>query len=774
LEQLPTKGAEADIYVVQAEGIRSVLKLYRHRLEPKLEVLNRIAEISRNYSRHFVVFKDTGFDENTGRWFELQEYVPLGSLKEIPRDRKCSPPFVASLLPELATAIHCLHLNNIIHCDIKPANVLVRSLDPLDAVLTDFGISSLLASDMSQKMTSLKGTPMYWAPEAFSRAIGRPCDWWGLGMILLELLAGEHPLEGLTDSQIIHKLTIGNVEVPDSLGPEWIPPVKGLLTKDDRYRWGYGEITRWLAGDRGVPVHYQEPLSSGANFSGAGAGSGKNVNEKNPFRFEGKEYFTTEDLARAFAVRESPWFSGMNYLRYIRQWLESNMLFDEAVELGNMISKLTSEQALFRFVHTNAKCPFSLMGKLVDADNLHLFLTRVIRREASISESRLVTLLGNGQLSSFYEEYVSLGREKDPLLHRLLLFMDRKTPLEQWTYFEAMGNPDAYIWPKDAGLDDIKKSSEKSLEENLEILEKMGVCPLKRDALEKLEKTYVLPSSLFYALGAVSTYASTVERLETWRQQDLLLLRESMHDAALYENLSLEDYAQAARVRCLGHTPAILERLDFLIDALAVFPCPRNALEAEIVMRTALRLGTLREKKISSIDSLFIAKTAGLLQRRRGVEKDWQARYAVAGVAGGLFSGFARFLTGTGSDLFFRFFFIMAPMLAIVLFLGKAGMLPTATQEGRRGNVNRGHPVVVLVGLAFYMIVAASGRLLLSSPYIFSSAVGVLLGGGVCFGLDWFAQARNERAVVDACASYCTQTADPDGEDLYNLRRRWS
>jgi serine/threonine protein kinase len=148
LEQLPTKGAEADIYVVEAEGTPSVLKLYRHRLEPKLEVLNRVAEISRGYSQHFVVFKDTGFDENTGRWYELQEYVSLGSLKEVARDRKRSPQFVADLFPELAAAIHCLHLNNIIHCDIKPANVLIRSLDPLDAVLTDFGISSLLASDM--------------------------------------------------------------------------------------------------------------------------------------------------------------------------------------------------------------------------------------------------------------------------------------------------------------------------------------------------------------------------------------------------------------------------------------------------------------------------------------------------------------------------------------------------------------------------------------------------------------------------------------------------
>ncbi|MDR1965845.1 MAG: protein kinase, partial [Synergistaceae bacterium] len=195
-EQLPTKGAEADIYIVLASGAKRVLKLYRHRLEPKLEILNRITEISQKNSHCFVTFYETGFDEATGRWYELQEYMPNGSLREAAQATKRSEEFISALVPELAEAIHCLHENGIIHCDIKPANVLIRTLDPLDLVLTDFGISSLLASDMSQKMTSLKGTPMYWAPEAFSREIGRPCDWWGLGMILLEILAGEHPFEG--------------------------------------------------------------------------------------------------------------------------------------------------------------------------------------------------------------------------------------------------------------------------------------------------------------------------------------------------------------------------------------------------------------------------------------------------------------------------------------------------------------------------------------------------------------------------------------------------
>ncbi|MDR0654517.1 MAG: hypothetical protein LBG12_14595, partial [Synergistaceae bacterium] len=63
LESLPTKGSEADIYLAAANGGKRVLKLSRHRMEPKLEILRRVTEMSRQYSHCFVIFYETGFDE---------------------------------------------------------------------------------------------------------------------------------------------------------------------------------------------------------------------------------------------------------------------------------------------------------------------------------------------------------------------------------------------------------------------------------------------------------------------------------------------------------------------------------------------------------------------------------------------------------------------------------------------------------------------------------------------------------------------------------------
>jgi serine/threonine protein kinase len=740
VDQLPTKGAEADIYLVSTNSAQygqdlCVLKLYRHRLEPKLEILNKITEISRQNSRCFVIFLETGFDEQTGRWYELQEYIPLGSLKDIPPETKNNPAFVEKLAAELSEAIHSLHENGIIHCDMKPANVLVRSLDPLDLILTDFGISSLLASDMSQKMTALKGTPMYWAPEAFSRVIGRPCDWWGLGMIALELLTGEHPFEGLSDSQIIHKLTLGNAEIPDSLDPGMAMLVKGLLTKDDVRRWGYDEVRRWLSGERDIPVHYE---NTPAFYAQTGS--------RNPFRFEGKDYHTAEELALEWIANEKPWFSGQNYLFYLRQWYESNLSFDEAMEIGNMINSMDPVMALFRFVHGSAKLPFSLLGKTVDANNLRLFLYRVIRRECSRAEDKIVEMLGDGELLSYYDEYVSISGKPDQLFRQILELMRKKPIAEQWSYFDAVENPDAYIWPED--------SKHAATGERVETLSLAGAVPIKRESFEELVKAYVLPSAVLSMLRFSSTFAAGMEQIEFWRAQGLLIPREQEDISSEYENMNHEEYVRAARIRCLGQTPQLLERLDFLSGELNKF-YGTHAMTS--LLRTIERIDQMKNRKIDARDMLFIIKTADLLERRRTIESSRLKQYAASISLAGLIFWLARFLFGGSSGRFI--------MIPLILFLVGGGVYYTFLVRGTSGDFReeQSDPVAAIGFFSIIVVIRFFDYLVSIAPDIIAFHVGGLYGFALCHIYRSFVLLRNESGIIDLCGSYLFPDARPNG-----------
>jgi serine/threonine protein kinase len=671
----------------------------------------------------------------------------------VPPGTKRKTAFVVGLVSNLAEAIHCLHRNEIIHCDIKPANVLVRSLDPPDLILTDFGISSLLASDMSNKMTSLKGTPMYWAPESFSRTIGRPCDWWGLGMIVLELLAGEHPFEGLTDSQIIHKLTIGNVEIPNSLDSRWELLLKGLLTKDDGRRWGYGEVVRWLAGEHDIPEYYGEGQAPSS------------VDKNKPFRFEGKDYFTAKELARAFAADETPWLAASEYLRYLRQWLESNMMFDEATAFGNKAAGKSPEKALFRFVHENTSCPFCLMGKRIDADNLYLFLERALRREASGAETRIAEMLGDGQLSSFYDEYLQLsGSKREPFLYDLLRLLNNKTLFQQWTCCEAIRKPEAWLLP-------VVSGDGRTPEKILEALLGMRTLPLKRDALGELEKNHVLPEGLYSLFRSASTYADGVARLESWQKQGLLLPKDPY--SFMFENLSLDEYERTARVRCLGHTPAILEKIAFVAGELSILPKPpNNILQAQGVSSVLERLKQLKEQKIASEDTRFIQKTADLFAERKNIERFQWARYALAlagGVGGGWIFNLTRTLTKTPGRNFFWYCVVVGGgyllwnvldrvfHLREMFGMGKDGDKSGGNGKPRRSS--RGRVVIPLLVLSGYM---ASGMLPLLLPEYFlrllSWVLGAVPGIVIPYVGGGFFLTKNTKAILKACEDYHAAT----------------
>jgi len=126
---------------------------------------------------------------------------------------------LASVALQLASGIAALHDAGKLHRDIKPTNILVAKDDR--AVLVDFGLCTELRL-VERRRSDLVGTLMYMAPEqAWGKPLSRAADWYALGAVLYEAVAGRLPFEEEGSRLVFAKEKVP--PVPDELAPEAVP-----------------------------------------------------------------------------------------------------------------------------------------------------------------------------------------------------------------------------------------------------------------------------------------------------------------------------------------------------------------------------------------------------------------------------------------------------------------------------------------------------------------------------------------------------------------------
>ncbi|MCK4490576.1 MAG: serine/threonine protein kinase, partial [Anaerolineales bacterium] len=141
---------------------------------------------------NIVTVHDFGFDNN--RLFIVMEHVPGTDLKQIIKKSGSLPIDQASrLFIQACAGIGYAHRAGLIHCDIKPHNMLITPDHRLK--VTDFGIARALASiKHDEQSQAIWGSPAYFSPEqAAGRAPSPASDVYSLGIVLFEMLTGELP-----------------------------------------------------------------------------------------------------------------------------------------------------------------------------------------------------------------------------------------------------------------------------------------------------------------------------------------------------------------------------------------------------------------------------------------------------------------------------------------------------------------------------------------------------------------------------------------------------
>uniref|UniRef100_K9IY19 non-specific serine/threonine protein kinase n=1 Tax=Desmodus rotundus TaxID=9430 RepID=K9IY19_DESRO len=140
---------------------------------------------------------------------------------------------------EIVSALEYLHSRDVVYRDIKLENLMLDKDGHIK--ITDFGLCKEGISD-GATMKTFCGTPEYLAPEVLEdNDYGRAVDWWGLGVLLYEMLVGESPFPGDDEEEVFDSIVNDEVRYPRFLSAEAIGIMRRLLRRNPERRLGSSE-----------------------------------------------------------------------------------------------------------------------------------------------------------------------------------------------------------------------------------------------------------------------------------------------------------------------------------------------------------------------------------------------------------------------------------------------------------------------------------------------------------------------------------------------------
>ncbi|KAM4055278.1 kinase [Hirsutella rhossiliensis] len=198
------------------------------RKKSMIDALKREISLLREL-RHPNIVQYLGCSSSADKLNIFLEYVPGGSVQTMLNSYGALPePLVRSFVRQILTGLSYLHNRDIIHRDIKGANILVDNKGTIK--ISDFGISKKLeasnilsGANNNKHRPSLQGSVFWMAPEVVKQtSYTRKADIWSLGCLVVEMMTGNHPYPDCSQLQAIFKIGGGKAAptVPEQASQE--------------------------------------------------------------------------------------------------------------------------------------------------------------------------------------------------------------------------------------------------------------------------------------------------------------------------------------------------------------------------------------------------------------------------------------------------------------------------------------------------------------------------------------------------------------------------
>ncbi len=179
---------------------------------------------------NIVTVHDFGFDQ--GMLFIVMEHVPGTNLKTMVENLgKFKAEDALPLLVQACAGIGYAHRAGLVHCDVKPHNMLVSPDQRLK--VADFGIARAIASIHPDEQSDvIWGSPLYFSPEQASGLAPSPAsDVYSLGVVMYEMLTGRPPFVAKTAEKMAQLHREALPIAPREINPDIPPALEQIMLK---------------------------------------------------------------------------------------------------------------------------------------------------------------------------------------------------------------------------------------------------------------------------------------------------------------------------------------------------------------------------------------------------------------------------------------------------------------------------------------------------------------------------------------------------------------
>jgi serine/threonine-protein kinase len=271
-----------------------------------------------------------GIDYHKNERYLIMDYCAGGTLRDlIEALGRLSLPQILSLITDILLGLSHAHERRIIHCDIKPENILLAPHPRgWTARISDFGIARMAETLLVEKKRGgYTGSPAYMAPERFYGKSSYASDVYAVGILLYELLTGERPFSGFP-AQLMAAHLSQPVSFPDTIPLALQPILEKALRKLPQRRYSQAQemlealqgASREL-GQQNTDFYFFVPL--------AAATSSRDFKIVKSFKIEG--------LIKKITIKNSTIFWGCNEYFCYQVYQENQLISDQKVKVEGVI-----------------------------------------------------------------------------------------------------------------------------------------------------------------------------------------------------------------------------------------------------------------------------------------------------------------------------------------------------------------------------------------------------------------------------------------------------